>query len=480
MITRKLISILLFAMGLLSCSDKNPVSSLSSSSNESSPAILSSSQYGSSGASSALLNSSSAKLSSGTSSGIFSSSSISLNSSAALSSKGSSSSVAASSSSSSYVGPPANAWCATAGHCSYIVDPRDGESYQTTKIAGMTWLAENLRYAAPTGYTSGYYAGLYNFKAAQTACPGGWHLPSVIEWTLLVDSVGMSSAELKKDSLWWASSSYKRLDAFGFHALPEYNQTPGFGKSIFGISVEYWQYPQRDNSYGDYLEIRYDNDHLYTQHGDTAVGYAQRCVQDPETKIPPSTWCNTAGNCGTFTDARDGQTYGWTKINGLTWMSQNLNYSGDNGSGGRAFNKGWCYGVSPADTTDHSESRMCNIAGRLYNYADAQTVCPAGWHLSDTTDLKNLKSFTIGGKLSGLISSSYGVPVTNDYGFSAIPGGERGPTGGYGDGGENSYFWVASAVSNGDATGWHFAYNTYYDFYYDVLSGYSVRCVKTQ
>ncbi|MDD4178128.1 MAG: FISUMP domain-containing protein, partial [Bacteroidales bacterium] len=37
------------------------------------------------------------------------------------------------------------------------------------------------------------YGVLYNWPAALTACPQGWHLPSDNEWTILTDYLGGES-----------------------------------------------------------------------------------------------------------------------------------------------------------------------------------------------------------------------------------------------------------------------------------------------
>ena len=133
----------------------------------------------------------------------------------------------------------------------------------------------------------------------------------------------------------------------------------------------------------------------------------------------------------TFTDERDGTVYKKVTIGEQTWMAENLNYdAGVNGG-----DNGRCYKYS-ADS--------CAKYGRLYNWSTAmggtvsssanpsgiQGVCPAGWHLPSDAEWTQLTDFvgdesTAGKKLkstSGWNDDRYGSG-TDDYGFSALPGG---------------------------------------------------------
>lgn len=94
-----------------------------------------------------------------------------------------------------------------------VYDERDGNSYCSIMIGEQEWLAENMRYLPSVNFYSdasvvdakyyvyGYdgedvetakenpnyaeYGAWYNWKAALTACPAGWHLPSDAEWSQL-------------------------------------------------------------------------------------------------------------------------------------------------------------------------------------------------------------------------------------------------------------------------------------------------------
>jgi uncharacterized protein (TIGR02145 family) len=185
---------------------------------------------------------------------------------------------------------------------------------------------------------------------------------------------------------------------------------------------------------------------------------------------------------GTFTDTRDGKTYKTVKIGKQTWMAQNLNYKTKSGS--------WCY---------ENSADSCDKYGRLYDWKTAQTVCPKRWKLPDTADWNKLVA-TAGGKMiagkklkakSGWYKDkNIDFNGTDDYGFSALPGGNLG------DGiSQNNFFnvleggiwWTATEYGNYEAPSRSMSgydsgnddrvWYDWKDYYRNKNQGYSVRCV---
>jgi uncharacterized protein (TIGR02145 family) len=112
-----------------------------------------------------------------------------------------------------------------------FIDNRDNKTYKTITIGSQTWMAENLNYKANKYW---YYNNdsvnskglLYDYKTIlngnkpdtgefQGICPSGWHIPTVDEWTKLLNFVGKSFAAEKLRSV-----KFKGGDNFGFNSLP--------------------------------------------------------------------------------------------------------------------------------------------------------------------------------------------------------------------------------------------------------------------
>ena len=189
---------------------------------------------------------------------------------------------------------------------------------------------------------------------------------------------------------------------------------------------------------------------------------------------------------GSFTDTRDKKTYKTVKIGKQTWIAENLNY--DPGAGTSA-----CYDNKPEN---------CEKYGRLYDWATAMKACPKGWHLPSSKEWKTLEGFAggwedynsdDGGELFGnkklKAKSGWESDLsdgTDNYGFSALPGGLGNSGGGFSGIGSSGNWWSSSEKSYGPedgGSGADFRYMSYLDVdaYRDNISKsflYSVRCIK--
>ena len=195
---------------------------------------------------------------------------------------------------------------------------------------------------------------------------------------------------------------------------------------------------------------------------------------------------------GTLTDV-DGNTYKTVTIGSQTWMAENLrttkyndgttisNVTSDNSWGGLSTGA-WCH--------YNNYSAYDQVYGKLYNWYAVGTgkLCPSGWHVPSISEWEvltdnNLHLKEIG---SGHWSYSSGITdqVTNESGFTALPGGYRDDIGGdFGGMGSSAYWWSTST------------YLSFWAYYCSMFSsstsvycasdeskeyGYSVRCLKNE
>jgi len=148
---------------------------------------------------------------------------------------------------------------------------------------------------------------------------------------------------------------------------------------------------------------------------------------------------------GSFKDTRDGKTYKTVKIGKQTWMAENLNYAA----------VGLCY----ADNPDN-----CQKYGRLYSWETVKKACPNGWHLPSNSEWNTLYKY-VGNKAENKLKAKSGwnnydscnhseeeeceegmlSNGEDTFGFSALPGGIRGPfIGGFARSGTAGYWWSTS------------------------------------
>jgi len=171
-----------------------------------------------------------------------------------------------------------------------------------------------------------------------------------------------------------------------------------------------------------------------------------------------------------FTDSRDGKKYKSVRIGSQTWMAENLNYN-----------------VGGSVCLD-SSSANCEKYGKLYLWSDAKIACPSGWHLPADAEWAQLTDFvsgkTIGNgneiEAAGRLKSTSGwyTNSTDDYGFSALPGGYGNSSGFHNVG--IGCWWSATESNAERARGWMMDYGNEYVLRdnYSKMNLFSVRCVQ--
>jgi len=152
--------------------------------------------------------------------------------------------------------------------------------------------------------------------------------------------------------------------------------------------------------------------------------------------------CFKEKNCNYFTDTRDNQRYAYVVIGAQTWMAENLNY-GVNGERVCYNNEANCINNSGRLSVcyDDNEANCINY-GRLYEvaklrYEPFMVVCPTGWHLPNDDEWTILIDF-VGSNAETKLRSSNGWNVgkngTDEFGFTALPGGAAWGGGGFAGG----------------------------------------------
>lgn len=220
---------------------------------------------------------------------------------------------------------------------STFTDERDSTVYKTVTIGSQTWMAENLKYlpsvvGPQTGsstvsyyYIYGYdgtsvsaaknheegeinpyetYGVLYNWPAANSACPDGWHLPSEEEWEILENYLvnngynydGSKGGDHDKIAKSLASDSgwdfYNQTGAVGNIDFPEYRNKSGFsalpgGYRFYDYTFKYigseglwWFSTEISGQTARYMDLCSSSVGVGIYTWSKANGFSVRCVKD--------------------------------------------------------------------------------------------------------------------------------------------------------------------------------------------------------
>jgi len=385
----------------------------------------------------------------------------------------------------------------------YFTDSRSGQKYRTVKMPdGKTWMAQNLNYQIGRSWCYGddnsnceKYGRLYDWNTAKTACPTGWHLPSQETWDGLLKAVGgagYAGGALKSVAGWEKGGNGK--DDYGFSALPGGRLDGGEFSGFYSIgNGGYWWTATGSDSRSPRFKLMDASGYVQDHYNLNGIGYSVRCVEGEDEKLKAEEERakreerekqeverarlereKIKNSRQPFTDTRDGKKYLTVKIGGKTWMAENLNYE---------TGKSWCY---------DKRNSSCDKYGRLYDWKTAMKACPTGYHLPSREEWKALVDYAAGKEAAGeklktkngwanILSDAdieggkrYG---TDDYGFSALPGGFR--SGGFSAIGLVGVWWTATESGGGKVYRQIMSYNkdNVTENNGDKSDGFSVRCV---
>jgi uncharacterized protein (TIGR02145 family) len=231
-------------------------------------------------------------------------------------------------------------------------------------------------------------------------------------------------------------------------------------------------------------------------------------------------------SCGPSTVSDiDGNKYNTVSIGTQCWTVTNLRvrryndsteirFNNSGGSGGTT-SQTWSvlnYGAHTIYAND-SVASPSNLTtyGYLYNWYAAKgianagsttykNICPTDWHVPTDGEWTSLiqfivptetisatvigsQSLTAGGKLKSTSTTLWqtpGFPGTDNYGFSALPGGGRNDVGSFSSIRDNAFFWSATEDGSNDA--WRRSLSNANSNVsrrdYSKTSGFSVRCLR--
>ncbi len=202
-------------------------------------------------------------------------------------------------------------------------DQRDKHVYKWIRIGEQVWTAENMGHlpavspvsdvseTEPYYYVYGYegtslsearsisnytkYGVLYNWKAAQTACPSGWHLPGDEEWKQLEQYLGMDQLQANSEGFRESGSIGKKLkstsgwdnngigdNSSGFTALPGGYRSYNGNYEGAGLGAGFWSATENNVLTAWYRGLVFYNATLQRYYYAKSDGFSVRCLLDED------------------------------------------------------------------------------------------------------------------------------------------------------------------------------------------------------
>ena len=361
-----------------------------------------------------------------------------------------------------------------------LTDGRDGQVYRTVVVGGQVWMAENLNYDyySKSGLSFCYgndssncskYGRLYTGAAAVDSagifsrdvsscggencswnaeeirgiCPDGWHVPTAIEWNVLMYKAGTMGGirEVLIDKESWLKQGGR--DDLGFSMMAT-GRRAGEG-GIFnyeGHSTCFWLSKMEKRSYvrfvySDTVVLNGEMEFLNEKWYDPPIACPLRCLKNgSEVGVPEP---EHEFVYGSVEDSRDGRVYKTIEIGDQVWMAENLKldvpaeYDSLTSCPGNDLEKCESIGRLYSWTAAIDSAQVYSDGGKGCGYgrycippAEVLGLCPEGFHLPSRDDVAKLMK-SVGGDEIGaanLKSRSgwpYGDLAYDLYGFNSIP-----------------------------------------------------------
>jgi uncharacterized protein (TIGR02145 family) len=184
----------------------------------------------------------------------------------------------------------------------------DGNIYKTVRIGNQTWMAENLKvtkyrngdlipnikddnwkrlrtgaWCTYCNLESDYSIKLYNWFAVndkRNIAPEGWHVPSDLEWTVLIDFLGgkdIAGGKLKQSGTDYLHTPNKgATNESGFNAVLAGCRVGG----RWGPMDGWWSTNENNESDAWYRAFSSDNSIINRYINRKTTGYPVRCIKD--------------------------------------------------------------------------------------------------------------------------------------------------------------------------------------------------------
>jgi uncharacterized protein (TIGR02145 family)/prepilin-type N-terminal cleavage/methylation domain-containing protein len=195
-------------------------------------------------------------------------------------------------------------------------DQRDNNYYTTVDINGQCWTAENMKYLpsvvgpAENSTSTPYYyvydyngtdvvaakattnyqtkGVLYNWTAALTACPSGWHLPTDVEQHTLDLRYATGTCDPARNGVWDCTPTGNALKtaAFGGNNVSGFSAISAGGRYTDGsfclltTDAGFWSSTESSSSSAWRRNLSSSNSTVYRNANNKGNGFSVRCLRD--------------------------------------------------------------------------------------------------------------------------------------------------------------------------------------------------------